>query len=112
MPLKAKAQKLVDDQRKLNRKFPKVKSWHELYSLAEAGDERYQKLCIAALENLGGMIPARRPMTPQDMKWKRAYSGLQDYIMALEGEYGDNDAEKSVLDEVNFVRECIDQIKL
>ena len=32
--------------------------------------------------------------------------------MALEGEYGDLHWEKSVLDEVNFVRECIDQIKL
>ncbi len=103
MPVKQKAQKLIDAQKKLNREFPKVKSWTELRQLCESGDQRYQKLCIAGLENLGGQATTN---------WRKAYKGLQDYIMALEGEYQDDNAEQNVLDEVNYVRECIDQITL
>lgn len=104
--LKAKAQKLVDDQRKLNDKFPKVKSFNNLFNLANGGDERYQQLCCAALENLGG-----KGFGYKD--WQKAYSGLIDYVSSLVGEYGESelDAEQSILDEINFVRECIDQIK-
>ena len=104
--LKAKAQKLVDDQKKLNAKFPKVKSFDDLFSRSNEGDLQYQKLCCAALENLGGKAFGYK-------QWKLAYGGLQDYLMSMIGEYGESelDAEQSILDEINFVRECIDQIK-
>ena len=93
-------------QRKLDAEFPKVKSFTQLRQLATAGDERYQKLCCAALENLGG-----EPFGFNS--WKQAYNGLLDFVSSMVGEYGESelDAEQSVLDEVNFVRECIDQIK-
>ena len=91
-------------QKRLDKEFPKVKSWSELRRLCEAGDERYQKLCCAGIENLGGPDPHG--------DWEKAYSGLQDYIMALEGEYSVKSAKQEVLDEVNYVRECIDQITL
>lgn len=94
---------------KLDKEFPKAKSWHELYKLAEA-DDRYKLLIICGLENLGNptMIGGKEP------KWKRAWNGLQEYIMALVGEYGESEskAEQQVLDEVNSVRDCIDQVSL
>lgn len=106
MSVKQKAQKLIEDRRKLNAEFPKVKSFNDLKQRANEGDLRYQKLCCAALENLGGQAFGY-------ISWNQAYCGLIDYVSSLVGEYGESelDAEQSVLDEINFVRECIDQIQ-
>lgn len=94
------------------KSIAKVKSFSELYSLAKAGDENYQKLCIVALNNLGCDHLANARHYPE--KWRAYYNGLMEYVSALCCEYGESEdkAFRSVLAEVNNVRDCIDQVSL
>lgn len=91
------------------KSIAKVKSFSELFQKAQV-DENYQKLCIVALENLGCEHLASKR---EAVKWKSHYFGLQEYVSALVGEYGESEdkAFRSVLAEINNVRDCIDQVK-
>jgi len=97
-------------------KGPKVKTWRELYDKCKAGDEFWQRVCIGALENLGNpTMPSRHdPFCKNAPKWQAAYRGLQEYISALVCEYGEGEdaAERSILEEVNFVVDCCDNVVL
>ncbi len=79
--------------------IPKVTSLRELEGLAKL-DPRYAALAMAAAENLG---------CPSCKDAKQAVRELEDYLMALVGEYGESEdvAEKTLIDEINFVRDCI-----
>ncbi len=105
------------------KKLPKVKTWTELFGLAnDQGDnkqpteyaKRWQKVIVCALSNLGNST--LRPNNPKHPRllWLRAYDGLQEYISALVGEYGQSEtkAEREVLAEVNHVRHIAEDIKL
>jgi len=76
----------------------KVKSFSDLRAKAKT-DERYQKLAIAAAENVGG------PATD----FEGAIRYLLGHVMSLVGEYGmdEDEAEETMLDEINFCRDCI-----
>ena len=100
------------------KKLPKVKSWSELWALCVGTpntppDTRWQKVVIGALENLGNPTLRYNP-SKGDVLWRCAYYGLQAYIDAMVGEYGETEdkAERQVLDEVNFVRDICDDVKL
>ena len=97
------------------KKYPKFKSWRDLYDRAKGGDEMAQKAIICGLSNLGH--------TPTSMGygydkksslWQRAYHGLQEYIGALVGEYGETEekAEEDILAEVNHVLDVCHYTKL
>lgn len=95
------------------KKLPLVKTWSELYKLCADGDERWQRVVIGALSNLGNPTLNYNPAKGEPL-WRCAYFGLQEYIGALVGEYGETEtqAEKSVLAEVNNVRDMCDDVKL
>lgn len=84
----------------MKKLIPKVTSYQDLANKAKT-DERYQRLAIAAAENIGG------PDCKGD--YKKALQSLYDHWCSLVGEYGDDesDAEQSIVDEINFVRDCI-----
>lgn len=91
---------------KKKKLMTKVKSFRDLRERAEK-DERYAKLCVVALSNLGCEHLARgRDVDPD---WVKSLNGLYDYVGALVGEYGESEdsAEKNVLGEINFVRDCV-----
>ncbi len=94
------------------KKRKKVKTWSELNALCRDGDERWQKVVIGALQNLGCEHLAGGGMGRS--KWERHYHGLMEYISALCSEYGESEtkAEKQILAEVNHVRDCCDDIVL
>ena len=75
-------------------------------------DEAYQRLAIVALRNLGceHLADSRRSVT----KYGAYVIGLYSYWSSLVGEYGidEDQAEDDVVDEVNHVRDCIDQADL
>jgi len=96
------------------KKYPKFKSWRDLYDRANGGDEMAQKAIICGLSNLGNpTLPSKNDMQKTPL-WKRAYHGLQEYIGALVGEYGESEtkAEKSILAEVNHVLDICHDTKL
>lgn len=88
---------------------PPVHSLDQLFNLATR-NERYQKLCVVALSNLGCEHLAR----DGGKTWQDHWYGLYEYWGALVGEYGESesDGEKSLIDEVNNVKGCIDQIAI
>jgi len=96
------------------KKMLPVGSFSDLYQRADGGDERYQKLCIVALNNLGCDHLANSPKWKSSPKWKAYFHGLKQYVEVLVSEYGETDgnAEKSVLEEINNVRDCIEQADL
>lgn len=96
------------------KKIPAIRSLSELYRLADGGDERYQRLCIVALNNLGCDHLATGKQWKNSPKWKAYHHGLGQYVDALVGEYGEteDDAFRQVLEEINNVRDCIDQAQL
>lgn len=104
---------VIEDALK-TKKYPKFKSWRDLYDRCKAGDEKAQRICIGALHNLGNTtLPSKRE--GQEMAlWQRAYHGLQKYISALVCEYGETEtkAERDILAEVNNVIDCCDDVKL
>lgn len=91
----------------------KVKSMSELWQLAKT-DERYQRLVIVALNNLGCDHLAQGCRRWHPVKWEAYFNGLNQYIESLVGEYGESEvkAEKSILAEINNVRDCIEQADL
>lgn len=96
------------------KKYPKFKSWRDLYDRAKGGDEKAQKAIICGLSNLGNPTLRSKKESQRSTLWQRAYDGLQEYIGALVGEYGETEdhAEKSILDEVNNVLDICDDTKL
>jgi hypothetical protein len=97
-------------------KIKRFTSFHDLYERCKSGDEAAQRVCIGALNNLGcdHLADSGVPAKPGTPKWQRYYHGLQEYISALVGEYGQSEtkAERQVLAEVNHVRDCCDDVKL
>lgn len=91
----------------------KVKSMSELWQLAKA-DENYQRLCIVALNNLGCDHLAQFSRRWHPVKWEAYFNGLNQYWESLVNEYGEREdkAEKSLVAEINGVRDCIDQAQL
>jgi hypothetical protein len=89
-----------------------VRDFHDLWEKAEK-DENYQRLCIGALENLGCEHLAAKGVRSEP-KWKRYYNGLMDYVSSLVGEYGESEgaAFEQVVDEINFVIGCCDDVSL
>ena len=91
--------------------LPKATSWSDLYDKASRGvyAERWQKVIIGALHNLGCEHLAKNPRCqyPKHLEWQNHYRGLQEVIMSMVGEYGmdETTAEKQTLDEVNYVRD-------
>lgn len=80
------------------KKLKKVKSLRELRQLAN-NDAKYQELAVSAAQNIGAL--------DSDSKdWNSAIRYLEMHMMSLVGEYGmdEDEAEKSIVDEVNFVR--------
>ena len=95
------------------KKMSKIKSLNDLRIKAK-DDERYQKLAIAGLSNLGceHLAIAERRYTKS--KWEAYYGGLMSYVSSLVGEYGvsESKAFREVRDEVNNVIDCIDNVNL
>jgi hypothetical protein len=90
-----------------------IKSLNELKQLAET-DERYQRLCIVSLENIGCDHLAKSKKKWHPIKWQAYHAGLLAYVDSLVGEYGETEIEalQSVIEEVNGVTNCIDQATL
>ena|ERR1700722_19817281 len=96
------------------KKLPKVKTWRELRTICN--DEthsdciRWRKVVVGTLENLGNPTLDKG----DEVLWKRAWSGLQEYISALVGEYGQSEtkAERDILAEVNHCRDLCDDVQL
>ena len=109
---------------KKKKSIAKVKSLSDLWDRANGETktaENYQRLCIVALRNLGCDHLAEahkgagdKPLFNDPPKWRAYYDGLIDYVGSLVGEYGisEDKAFRDVRDEVNFVRDCIDQADL
>lgn len=83
-----------------------VKSIGDLNKRCQDGDMRYQALAIVALSNIGGEHLAEEGSGPD---WEKAVFGLRQYWCSLVGEYGIDEeaAEEQLVDEINFVRNCV-----
>jgi hypothetical protein len=101
--------------RKKTAKTPrKFKSLSDAYLQANGGDALACASVIGCLENFG--CEHLVPDGPQAgrVKWLRYWSGLQQYMMSLVGEYGESeaDAEREVLAELNNAVGYADIVKI
>lgn len=90
-------------------KYKKFTSLNDLLQRSQAGDDRAQRICIAALRNLGCEHLATRRRGDSDPEWRLSWDGLQSYVSALVGEYGMSEtrAFRDTLAEVNNVIDCV-----
>lgn len=89
----------------------KFKSLSDTFKRAAAGEEDAQRAIIGCLSNFGCEHLAHCNQQP---KWKASWFGLQDYIGALVGEYGESEtkAEREVLAELNAARSYSAEVQL
>lgn len=84
------------------KKCKAFKSLRDLRERCEAGETAAQEAAVNAVENLG----VTHLESGGGEHWRQCLSALQAYLASLEGEYGQDydDAEKTLVGEVNFVR--------
>ena len=77
-----------------------ITSIRDLYERALT-DERYQRLAIVAANNLG--CPSSND------NWKQAFRCIERFAVSMMCEYEQDefDAEQGIVDEINFVIDCI-----
>ena len=92
------------------KKYPKIKFLRELRQRCRDDDLDAQRLCIGAADNLGCSADNERVNLP---RWEQCYQELEMNLMEMANEMDDeDDAEQTLVDEINGCIGMCDNIKL